>query len=105
MFGNFAMKIESTGTSVAPSAAGDVRARSPAGPAKAGAVGSEKVQLSSLSASLQKAEAVIAKTPVVDPQRVEEIKRAIANGEFKVDAGRIADSLIASVREMLAAQR
>lgn len=99
------MKIESTGKSIAPSATGEARPRNPAGPATTVSGGSEKVQLSSLSASLQKAETVISQTPVVDKQRVEEIKQAIANGDFKVDAGRIADGLIASVREMLANQR
>lgn len=99
------MKIESTGKSIAPSATGEARPRSPANPATTVASSGEKVELSSLSSSLQKAETVIAQTPVVDKQRVEEIKQAIANGEFKVDAGRIADGLIASVREMLAGQR
>lgn len=99
------MKIESTGKSIAPSATGEARPRNPAGPATTVSGGSEKVQLSSLSASLQKAETVIAQTPVVDKQRVEEIKQAIANGDFKIDAGRIADGLISSVREMLASQR
>lgn len=99
------MKIESTGKQIAPSATGEARPRSPANPATTVASSGEKVELSSLSSSLQKAETVIAQTPVVDKQRVEEIKQAIANGEFKVDAGRIADGLIASVREMLAGQR
>lgn len=99
------MKIESTGKQIAPSATGEARPRSPANPATTVASSGEKVELSSLSSSLQKAETVIAQTPVVDKQRVEEIKQAITNGEFKVDAGRIADGLIASVREMLAGQR
>ncbi|HAF54397.1 MAG TPA: flagellar biosynthesis anti-sigma factor FlgM [Thauera sp.] len=102
------MKIESTGKSLAPSAAAEARPRSPANPANTPtsvAGGGEKVQLSSLSSSLQKADTAIAQTPVVDKQRVEEIKQAIANGDFKIDAGRIADGLISSVREMLASQR
>ncbi|MFU2488469.1 flagellar biosynthesis anti-sigma factor FlgM [Thauera sp. WH-1] len=99
------MKIESTGKSLAPSATADMRPRSPANNNGPVAGASDKVQLSSLSSSLQKAETAIAQTPVVDKQRVDEIKQAIANGEFKVDANRIADGLIASVRDMLAGQR
>ena len=99
------MKIEGTGKPIAPSATGEARPRNPANPASTVASGGDKVQLSSLSSSLQKAESAIAQAPVVDTQRVAEIKQAIANGEFKIDAGRIADGLINSVREMLAGQR
>ena len=67
--------------------------------------GEAKVELSSLSATLAKAEASIASTPVVDRARVDEIRAAISEGRFKVDAGRIADGLIDSVRQMLDDQR
>ncbi len=99
------MKIESTGKSVAPAAVSETRTRPAATPSTTSANNTEKVQLSSLSASLQKAEVAIAEAPVVDKQRVEEIKAAIASGEFKIDADRIAEGLISSVREMLAGQR
>jgi len=99
------MKIESTGKSAAPAAASEPRSRPAAAPNPSSANTTDKVKLSSLSASLQKAEAAIAETPVVDKQRVDEIKTAIANGEFKIDADRIAEGLISSVREMLAASR
>ncbi|HQZ03252.1 MAG TPA: flagellar biosynthesis anti-sigma factor FlgM [Thauera sp.] len=103
------MKIESSSKPVA-TAATEPRSR-PASSANTPSTNSisassgDKVQLSSLSASLQKAEAAIAEAPVVDTQRVEEIKAAIANGEFKIDADRIAEGLISSVREMLAGSR
>ncbi|HRQ58846.1 MAG TPA: flagellar biosynthesis anti-sigma factor FlgM [Azoarcus taiwanensis] len=67
--------------------------------------GEAKVELSSLSASLAKAEATIASTPAVDRSRVDEIRAAISEGRFKVDAGKIADGLIDSVRQMLGDQR
>jgi negative regulator of flagellin synthesis FlgM len=66
--------------------------------------GGEKVELSSLSASLGKAEAAIAAAPVVDRARVDEIRQAMSEGRFKVDAERIADGLIDSVRQMLGTQ-
>ena len=103
--GNNVMKIESTGKSVAPTATSEPRSRPAAAPNTPSTNATDKVELSSLSASLQKAEATIAETPVVNKQRVDEIKSAIANGDFKIDANRIAEGLISSVREMLAASR
>ena len=67
--------------------------------------GEAKVELSSLSATLAKAEAAVASAPAVDRARVEEIRAAISEGRFKVDAGKIADGLLDSVREMLDGQR
>ncbi len=57
-----------------------------------------------LSARLQEISGNLASTPVVDAGRVSEIKQAIADGRFKMDAGKIADGLIKSVREMLTAK-
>ena len=67
--------------------------------------GDDKVELSPLSSTLAKASASIASTPTVDRARVDEIRAAISEGRFKIDAGRIADGLIESVREMLDGQR
>jgi negative regulator of flagellin synthesis FlgM len=64
----------------------------------------EKVELTSLSSSMQRADAAMANTTVVDQGKVDEIKQAMANGEFKVDAEKVADELINSVKDMLAAQ-
>ncbi|MFT3733947.1 MAG: flagellar biosynthesis anti-sigma factor FlgM [Rhodocyclaceae bacterium] len=57
-----------------------------------------------LSAGLQKYEAVLAQSPVVDSAKVEEIKSAISNGSFSVNPEKVADGLIESVRSMLSAQ-
>ena len=46
----------------------------------------------------------MADTPAIDQKKVDEIRQAIADGRFKVDANRVADGLIASVREMLGRQ-
>ena len=40
-----------------------------------------------------------------DTARVSEIKQAIAEGRFKINAGAIADRLISSARELVDAQR
>ena len=41
---------------------------------------------------------------MVDSAKVDEIKQAISEGRFKVNADKVADSLIESVRQMLGAQ-
>jgi negative regulator of flagellin synthesis FlgM len=76
------------------------RARGPAAPTpQAGAASSERVDISSLSARLQE---VGAGEAPVNAQRVAEIKQAIAEGRFQINPERIADGLLASVRDMLA---
>lgn len=41
------------------------------------------------------------KTEVFDTKKVEEIKAAIAKGEFEIDADKIADGLLKTVRELI----
>jgi len=50
----------------------------------------QDVRLTDTAASLQRLEARIASQPVVDAQRVESVKQAIADGSFQVDASRVA---------------
>lgn len=69
------------------------------------AVQSEAVALSPLSARLQEIASSLANTPVADSERVSAIREAISQGNFKINAGKIADGLIDSVRQMLAAQK
>lgn len=92
------MKIDSALKSLTAPSTGEPKARAQNGPATPAG---DKVQLSSLSSTLQKAEASIANTPVVDRARVDEIRQAISEGRFKVDPERIADGLLDSVRELL----
>jgi negative regulator of flagellin synthesis FlgM len=98
------VKIDNSIKSVGPSH-GETRTRSVGNTGSAGAAAAgDKVELSSLSASMQQAEAAMAEVPVVDQNRVDEIKQAISDGHFKVDAEKVADGLIESVRQMLDAQ-
>lgn len=62
------------------------------------------VESSSLSSRLAELQASLSNVPVVDSAKVEEIKQAISEGRFKVNAEKVADSLIESVRQMLGAQ-
>ena len=62
---------------------------------------SDEVQLSSLASQLLATE----NEPAFDAGRVEEIKQAIAEGRFSINAGAIADRLIASARELIDSQQ
>lgn len=99
------MKIDNSVKTVGGPASGESRTRSVQGSATSGsAPAGDKVELTSLSASMQQAEAAMAQVPVVDQNRVDELKQAISEGHFKVDAEKVADGLIESVRQMLEAQ-
>lgn len=99
------MKIEGTGKGVSAPPTSENRAK-PAGNAPQQPGGkTETVELSPLSASLAKAEATMASAPTVDRARVDEIRQAISEGRFRMDASRIADGLLESVREMLGASK
>ena len=70
-----------------------------------GASGGPRVELSSLGSQLAGIEASLANVPVVDSQRVEEIKQAISDGRFRVNPDVIADRLLETVRELIQSQR
>ncbi len=97
------MKIEGSPKGIGAPPAADSRSRAaPTNSAPTG--GAAKVELSNLSATLSRADAAIASTPVVDRARVDEIRQAISEGRFQVNAERIADGLIDSARQMIDAQ-
>jgi len=54
----------------------------------------DTVSLTETSAQLRSLESSLASLPVVDTQRVEAIKLAIADGSYQVDAQTVADKLI-----------
>jgi negative regulator of flagellin synthesis FlgM len=39
-------------------------------------------------------------TAAVDPQRVEQVRKALADGSYKIDAGRIADRMLAFEQQL-----
>lgn len=69
------------------------------------ATASDNVTISSLSSQLQSLEAKVAKAEVFDVEKVNEIKSAISSGQFKVDADKVADGLISSVKDFLSTQK
>ena len=66
---------------------------------------STHVQLSPLSAQLQSIQRGFADTPVIDAARVAELKDAISSGHFKIDADKIANRLLETVQELIAAHK
>ncbi len=56
----------------------------------------DTVSLTDTSVKLRSLENRIESLPVVDSQRVEDIRKSIEDGTYKVDAGNIADKLIES---------
>lgn len=75
-----------------------IATRSPA-PTKSGE--GATISLSALSSQLAALESNMAASGHFDAARVEAIKAAIAIGQFKVNAGAVADKLIYSVRELI----
>ena len=102
------MKIDSSKPVSTPSApSGPARARAGQGAAASVAsagTGTAQTTEATLSGA-QSVESVLASTPVVNAERVAEIKRAIAEGRFQVNPERIADGLLQSVRDMLGNER
>jgi negative regulator of flagellin synthesis FlgM len=66
---------------------------------------STNVKISSMSSHLQAIEQGFADTPVVNAARVAELKQAISNGHFKVDAEKVADRLLTTVRDLILAHK
>lgn len=63
---------------------------------------SASVSLSDLASRLQSLESELAAGAPFDAARVDEIKQAIRDGQFKVNAEVVADRLIESLKELLA---
>lgn len=77
----------------APSADAAPRATVPA-------TGGESLNISQLSTKMQKLESRLADGEAFDAKHVNEIKQAVHNGSFKVNAEAIADKLISSAHDL-----
>ena len=91
--------IESTGSLErrGTDPAGGTRARAVAGPP----AGSDTIRISDLSTQLAALENRFATDGAFDAARVDEIKTAMREGRFTVNAEAVADKLLESVRELL----
>lgn len=101
------MKIDNSVKTVVSIATGDQRRADKAAGANLQPVTTnekEKVELSHLSSQLQAMESNLASDGVIDTARVEEIKQAISEDRFKVNAEVVADRLLDTVKELLQTQ-
>ena len=102
------MKIDNSGKPT-PSTGGSSAARprtqgaGNAAAAQGGATAAHSGQTEATLSGLQGLDALLASGAVMDTARVAEIKQAISEGRFQVNAEKIADGLLQSVHEMLSA--
>ncbi len=73
--------------------------------AKVATTPSINVQISPLSVQLQAMQNTQASGAVFEAKKVEEIKLAISEGRFQVDAEKVADGLLETVKDLLNARR
>lgn len=95
------MKITSTNEPLRPDRivpAGDGRTAATKG--NDAVAETEKVQLSDLASRLSQLETQFGQSDF-DAKKVEEVRQAIAEGRFKVNADAVADKLLSSVAELL----
>ena len=60
----------------------------------------DTVKLTDSAKQLRQLEEILANQPAVDTKRVEEIKEAIASGEYEINAERIAEKLLQLDKEL-----
>ncbi len=64
-------------------------------------VAGERIQISAMSTQLSALEAQLSASPAFDAGRVDAIKQAIREGQFRINPEAIADKLLANVEEFL----
>jgi negative regulator of flagellin synthesis FlgM len=94
------MKIDPTLKPAAPGAVQDGRPRAVKSDTASRQPGAT-VELSPLASQLQSIEAGTDSSETVNTSRVAQVKLAIAEGRYQIDAEKIADKLIESTRESL----
>ncbi len=82
-------------------AARELEKNSKAGEAQVASGEAAKAEVSGRARDLQKAHDVAAKTPDVREEKIAELKRRIAAGQYKVDADAVADKMISEHRQSL----
>jgi len=103
------VKIDKSNNSLPLTPSVDGKARvplaKPGDNAPSTAASSTSVNLGTTSAQLLSMEGSVANTPLVNASKVAEIKQAISEGRFQVNASAVADSLISSVTDLIASQQ
>jgi negative regulator of flagellin synthesis FlgM len=63
-------------------------------PGKTSTAGGDQLQLSSQAEQLKALEAEIANLPVVDTQRVQDVRHTLATGSFQIEPAEVADKML-----------
>ncbi|WP_426700507.1 flagellar biosynthesis anti-sigma factor FlgM [Rhodanobacter sp. Col0626] len=74
-------------------------ATAPAGSAAAAPKTDDQLKLTDSALALQQA-ARPDDTATIDPKRVEQVRQALADGSYKIDAGRIADRMLSLEQQL-----
>ncbi len=100
------MKIDDTSKKTAPVGVATTQTRAGKGTEKAGGASSKASSSNvTLSSQVQALTAQVSGASVFDTKKVEEIKAAIAGGQFQVNAERVADGLMDTVKDLISARR
>lgn len=99
------MKIDKPGKPLPASPITDILSRASKGRESITSAPSQssgaKVSLGSTATRLHSMESSMASAPVVDQNKVAEIKRALSEGRFQVNSGVVADNLLKTVKELI----
>ncbi|EKD34334.1 MAG: Anti-sigma-28 factor, FlgM, partial [uncultured bacterium] len=60
-------------------------------------MGADRVELSTGSQDVQKAQEILQQTPAVRPERIAALREQIERGEYEIDARQIADKMLFSL--------
>lgn len=90
---------EKVGTTRDASLSGESRRLDEQRAAPGNTAASDSVELTSGAKLLERLDKTLSSLPEIDASRVEAVKTAIANGDYEIDADKIADALIRTDRE------
>lgn len=99
------MKIDDTSKKTAPVGVTTTQTRAGKGAEKAAASNKASSSNVTLSTQVQALTSQVSSASVFDTKKVEEIKAAIAGGQFQVNAERVADGLMDTVKDLISARR
>jgi negative regulator of flagellin synthesis FlgM len=100
-------KIQGYGQPALPATSGNSRtssadgvARGDAKPVEAVTPGRDSVSVSDSALLMQRLGEAVANAPATDMSRVDQIRQSLANGEYSVDAQRVADKILKFERDL-----
>jgi negative regulator of flagellin synthesis FlgM len=99
------VKIDDVSKKPAAASVNTTQTRAGKGAEKAGASNKAASANVTLSSQVQALSSQVSSASVFDTKKVEEIKAAIAGGQFQVNAERVADGLMDTVKDLISARK